>query len=177
VNTTVALFYNGQSGRPYTFNYNGDANADSRTANDLIFVPSAAGQVNVINGTWEQLDAYINADPLLRESRGGIVRRNGGRAKWSNALDARLAFKIPTAGRVRLELTADVTNVLNLLNSDWGVFDLASFNDLNPFGITVDATGRYTYNLATINSPTYVKFDRDDLRSRWQAQLGARVRF
>lgn len=177
VNTTVGLFYNGQSGRPYTFTVNGDVNADSRFTNDLLFVPAAAGDVNIINGTWEQLDAYINADPLLSSSRGSIVKRNGGRAKWANALDARLAFKIPTAGKVNLELTADVTNVLNLLSKDWGVFDLGSFNDLNPFIVTTDSAGRYTYNLATINSPTYVKFDRDDLRSRWQAQLGARVRF
>jgi hypothetical protein len=33
------------------------------------------------------------------------------------------------------------------------------------------------YNLANINAPTYVKFDRDDLRSRWQGQFGFRVRF
>jgi hypothetical protein len=34
------------------------------------------------------------------------------------------------------------------------------------------------YNLATIASSTFQgTFNRDDLRSRWQAQLGARFRF
>jgi hypothetical protein len=31
-------------------------------------------------------------------------------------------------------------------------------------------------NLGTITSPTFTRYFRDDLRSRWQMQLGARVR-
>jgi hypothetical protein len=178
VNAVTSLFYNGQSGRPYTYVYNGDANGDGRTANDLIFVPSSADQVIVTNGTWEQLDAYIQGDEALRGHRGQIVPRNAGRAPWTDLVDFKLAVKIPTRGSVKLELTADVLNVLNLFSSDWGVVDLATFNDLNPIRFTVDpATGKYVYDLATINSPTFVKFNRDDLRSRWQGQLGARVTF
>ena len=49
---------------------------------------------------------------------------------------------------------------------------------LAPIGVSIDtASGKYVYNLATINSPTYLKFNRDDLRSRWQAAFTARVRF
>ena len=39
------------------------------------------------------------------------------------------------------------------------------------------ATGKPIYNLASITSPTYRKFTIDNLRSRWQGQFGARVRF
>ena len=40
------------------------------------------------------------------------------------------------------------------------------------------ATGKETFNLSTITSPTFQgTFNRDDLRSRWQAQFWARVRF
>jgi len=40
------------------------------------------------------------------------------------------------------------------------------------------ANGKETFNLNTITSSTFQgTFDRSDLRSRWQAQLGARVRF
>jgi hypothetical protein len=177
LNTVVSLFYNGQSGRPYTYNYNGDANGDGRTANDLIFVPANQGDVIVTNGTWEQLDAYIKNDPALKDHRGQIVPRNAGRSPWANQVDLKLAVKVP-ARRVGLEITGDLINVLNLIDSKKGVFDIASFNDLNPIGFSVDAaTGKYTYNLATINAPTFVKFNRDDLRSRWQAQLGFRVRY
>jgi len=35
-----------------------------------------------------------------------------------------------------------------------------------------------TYNLNTLTGSTFTGvFDRSDLRSRWQAQFGARVRF
>ena len=33
------------------------------------------------------------------------------------------------------------------------------------------------YNLTTLLSPTFQRFLRDDLRSRWQLQLGGRIRF
>ena len=40
------------------------------------------------------------------------------------------------------------------------------------------ATGKETLNLSTITSPNFQgTFNRDDLRSRWQAQFGARIRF
>jgi hypothetical protein len=178
VNTTASIFYNGQSGRPYTFIFNGDANGDGRTTNDLLYVPSGPDDVILRNGTWDQLNAFIEGDAALRDHRGQIVSRNAGRAPWSDGVDLRLAARIPTAKSVRFEVTADVLNVLNLLNSDWGVVDLATFNDLNPIRFAVDApTGKYVYDLVTINSSTFRKFDRDDLRSRWQAQLGLRVRF
>jgi hypothetical protein len=178
VNAIASLFYNGQSGRPYSFVFNGDANSDGRTANDLIFVPSSPDQVIVRGGTWEQLDAFIAADSALSKHRGGIVARNAGRAPWTDALDFKLAVKLPTVGEAKIELTADVLNVLNLIDSSKGVVDIASFNDLNPIRFAIDAaTGKYVYDIATITAPTYRKFDRDDLRSRWQAQFGLRARF
>ncbi len=178
VKLNAAAFYNGQSGRPYTFNFNGDANGDGRTANDLIFVPSSADQVILRNGTWEQFDAFISADDALSQHRGGIVARNAGRSPWRNYVDMKLLVGFPTSGRVKFEFTADMLNVLNLLNGDWGVYDLATFEDLNPIRFAVDsATGKYVYDLVTINGSTFRKFDRDDLRSRWQAQFGFRVRF
>jgi hypothetical protein len=33
------------------------------------------------------------------------------------------------------------------------------------------------YNIGFLTSPTFQKFQRDDLRSRWQMQLGGRIRF
>ena len=178
VKLNAGAFYNGQSGRPYTFNFNGDANVDGRTANDLIFVPASADQVIIRNGTWEQLDAFIEGDDALSQHRGGIVARNAGRSPWRNYVDLKFLVLVPNTSKVKVEFTADVLNFLNLLNSDWGVYDLATFEDLNPIRFAVDAaTGKYVYDLATINSPTFRKFDRDDLRSRWQAQFGFRVRF
>jgi hypothetical protein len=178
VNAVASLFYNGQSGRPYAYIYNGDANGDGRFGNDLIFVPAGPDDVIIRNGTWEQLDAFIEGDDALRDYRGEIAPRNAGRAPWTDTVDFKLAVKVPTGGGVKLEVTADVLNVLNLIDSSKGVVDIASFNDLNPIRFSADAaTGKYVYDLATINSAAFQKFNRDDLRSRWQAQLGARLTF
>ena len=43
VRSAATFYYNGQSGRPYTIVFNNDVNLDSRTTNDLIFVPATAG--------------------------------------------------------------------------------------------------------------------------------------
>jgi hypothetical protein len=42
----------------------------------------------------------------------------------------------------------------------------------------VTATAPLTgYNITPLNAAGFQRFLRDDLRSRWQIQLGARVRF
>ena len=42
----ISLFYNGQSGQPFSYIYNGDMNNDG-TSNDLIFVPRTQADINL----------------------------------------------------------------------------------------------------------------------------------
>jgi hypothetical protein len=195
IRSTVSLFYNGQSGRPYSVQFNGNPNDDNRTNNDIIYVPKAdCSDVILINGTCDQLNAFIDGDSASRNYRGKIQPRNAGRAPWYNQLDLRWAVGLPAAGRARVDFTMDVFNLLNLLNSDWGwqfypLFPSSSANGLlgystatggSAIGLAgVDAaTNKERINLATITSPNFLgTFARDDTRSRWQAQWGLRVRF
>jgi hypothetical protein len=175
----LSLFYNGQSGRPYSVLFNTDVNNDGTTGNDLLFVPSNVNDVIVRNGTPEQLEAFIAGDEGLSSHRGQIVPRNASRTPWTNQMDFRLDLQIPVGGKRRVELTVDVLNLLNLLNSDWGRFEFTANQNIAPIqyaGIDA-ATGKPIYNIATLASPTFSKFTLDDLRSRWQAQFGARFRF
>jgi len=81
----------------------------------------------------------------------------------------------------------DITNLLNLLNHEWGWTYYPNFGGPTIIGATVGADGKYTYNLNTIAGTNFLAqdtlwgvpgtFTRDDLRSRWQAQWGLRVRF
>jgi Carboxypeptidase regulatory-like domain/TonB dependent receptor-like, beta-barrel len=175
----ASLYYNGQNGRPYAILFNGDANTDSITSNDLIFVPASADQVNVINGTWEQLDAFLSSDPATSKHRGEIIPRNAARAPWSNQLDFRYAVNVPTGSKAKVELTADIFNLLNLFNNEWGWQYWPPFpSGRTLIGFGTPANGKLTYNLNTLTAPGFTGvFDRSDLRSRWQAQFGARVRF
>jgi hypothetical protein len=182
IQSRASFFYNGQHARPYVIMYSADANGDGRSNNDIAFVPASPDQVVLQNGTWEQLDAFLSNDPASKDHRGQIPPRNSGRAPWFNQLDSRYAVTIPTPSRARVEATMDVFNLLNLFNSDWGwqffpLFPSSSANGL--IGYSLDAaTGKPRLNLATITSPTFAgAFQRDDLRSRWQAQWGLRVSF
>jgi len=176
----VSLFYNGQSGRPYSVLFNTDVNADGTVGNDLLFVPASVNDVVVRGGTPEQLEAFIAGDEGLSANRGSIVPRNASRTPWTNSLDFRLALQIPfNSGKRRVELTVDVLNLLNLFDSSWGKFEFTTNQNIAPIryaGID-SATGKPIYDIATLASPTFTKFITDDLRSRWQAQFGARVRF
>jgi hypothetical protein len=130
-----------------------------------------------VGGTAEQWEAYVKDDAGLQKYRGRVMEKGASRAPWSNQLDLRGALGIPVS-KVKLELTFDMLNFLNLLSKDWGVVDNATFGDLNPIPApTVNATGQMVMSLANITRTGYVKFDRDDLRSRWQGQIGLRVRF
>ena len=170
-------YYNGQTGRPFTMLFLSDINNDTKTGNDLVFIPSSADQVIFTNGTFAQFDAYISSDPQLAKWKGQVMPRNAARGPWTNWVELSSGLRIPFGSR-SVELRADLQNVLNLLNKDWGQIDFPPFNDIAPIGVSVDAaSGKYVYNLTTITSPTYLKFNRDDLRSRWQAAFTARLRF
>jgi hypothetical protein len=177
-NLLLSAFYNGQSGRSYAFTFNGDWNGDGRFTNDLMYVPAPNDPLVVfINGSAADWEAYVADDAGLQKHRGEIMEKGASRAPWTNQLDLRGALGIPVS-RLKFEITFDVLNFLNLLNSDWGVVDNATFGDLNPIPApTVNPAGQMVFNLANITRAGYVKFDRDDVRSRWQGQLGLRVRF
>jgi hypothetical protein len=178
VRSYASIYYNGQSGRPYVLTFNGDVNGDTRTANDILFVPTSANDVTVTNGTFAQLQSYLAGDNSTENSSGGIPERNIGRSPWTNGLDVRYAVTIPTGGRTRVELTMDVLNILNLFNDSDGWQLFPNFNGPAPIIGSYDrTTGKLVYNLSTLNSPTFATFQRDNIRSRWQAQWGLRVRF
>ncbi len=175
---TASFFYNLQSGRPYTTTFSNDMNGDLQD-NDIVFVPSAASDVVVVGGTWEELNAYIDGDDSINDQRGLIPERNTGRGPWTNSLDFRLAFDVPFRARDNFQITLDVSNFLNMLNKDWGVVRFPNFNEVSPvrFDGIDQATGKMIYNLAPMKAATFRKFETDDPRSRYQAQLGIRYRF
>jgi hypothetical protein len=177
---TVALFYTAQSGRPYSTTFANDVNGDFQS-NDLLYVPRSADEVVVQGGTWEDLDAYIRADEGLRDARGSIVERNASRSPWIHQLDFSFAVKVPF-GRYEPEITFDIFNLGNLIDSDYGTVRYVPFGESSPLrynGMTPD--GKPIYQLFFVEDDGSIDFDGrfsiDDLRSRWQAKLGLRFSF
>ena len=80
--------------------------------------------------------------------------------------------------KVDAQITFDVQNLLNLFSSSNGIVEYATFNELQPINAAFNAaTNTYTYTVNAVARPGGVRFSRDDLRSRWQGQVGLRLRF
>ena len=174
------LLYAGASGTPYTYVINGDANADGigrgPLKNDIVYVPRGPLDIALANpADWAPLDAFIQAEPCLREQRGRILVRNSCRNPWFGTLNARLTKVLPTVAHQSLELTADVHNVLNLISRRWGQSRVTTLAPSVPLLRLVgyDATGgRGVYQLA-LPARNQVQ----DFESRWRAELGVRYGF
>ncbi|MBX0292152.1 TonB-dependent receptor [Hymenobacter sp. HSC-4F20] len=206
--TTLSLFYEAAPAGRFSYVYSGDMNGDNQTSNDLMYIPRNQSEINLrpvtTNGVtysaaqqWADLDAYINQDKYLSKHRGEYAERNGAVRPWQNRLDARLLQDIFTnigENRNSLQLSIDVFNIGNLINSDWGVFQTTNrtnpltFSGYNQQGQPVFEY-RYLTNptSTTVNGTTTVtpgvplsqtfRNDTGGIGSRWQGQIGLRYIF
>jgi hypothetical protein len=179
----LSMYYSGQTGRPYSLNYSSDLNGDGGSTNDLLYYPTA-DQVNIVNTvvsgtltnfTYQDFVNFIDDSNCEDAAPGQILGRNSCRLPWVNTLDFRAAVNVPM-GRFKPEFTVDILNLLNLLDSSKGQVLYAPFGDLLAVGVS-ETGGRYNYTLNSVARPGATRLTRDDLRSRWQAQFGLRLRF
>lgn len=191
--TRLSLLYAGASGTPYTHMVQGDANADGigdvPLINDVLHVPRDCADISIdgngiaagVGTTVEQdsvnalLDDLVRVEPCLREQRGRIMDRNSCRNPWFGTLNARLTKAIPTGAGQSLELAADVYNVLNLLNRQWGQSRVTIpdpwVQTLRLVGYDASAArGVYQYVFRGLRRV-------QDLPSRWQGEVSVRYVF
>ena len=170
--TTVAAFFdlhpnivNGSANTSYIFS--GDANGDGATANDLIYIPRDASEMNFQQFTTggktftvaDQIaafEAYIQQDDYLRNHRGQYAERGAVFYPIVKRVDLSLiqdVFKNVGSRRHSGQVRLDINNFGNLLNHDWGVGQAIIQNRILGVGSpAVDAQGRVLYRLATINT-------------------------
>jgi hypothetical protein len=184
--TTVSLFYNHQSGRPFSwimgsdfvnFGFGGSYNGDGSDGNDLAWVPANASDVVITNGTWEQLDAFISANPVLDGARGGLTSRNDDLAPWSHSLDLHLEQALPI-GPGNVSLTFDLINLGNLLDDESGQVRYVNFNAKEVWeleGFTDDGTPIITLQNIVLGRDDL--FETHNINSRWRAKVGVRYTF
>jgi hypothetical protein len=183
----LGVFYNGLSGFPLTYMVEGDANADGIGSNDIVYVPRdprPGGDIElvILDGSTQQfapapaakydtLARFIQSQHCLQEQRGMIMGRNSCREHWQTLLNARLSKAFSTLSGQSVELIADLFNVLNLVDRDWGVQRRHSGTLLKLVGYDA-VSGRGIYQLGRIDPDV-----RDDEATRWRLQLGARYTF
>ena len=186
--TTVAMFYEGREGRPYSYRFNNDANGDGFGTNDLFFVPVLANAQYSTNSTPQDIEAfidYIESNDSLNDQQGRVVDRNDENGPWVHQFDVRLAQEIPFFADTRGELYLDILNIGNMINDEWGHIEEAAF----PYGLGVArfagvSNGNYVYDVSNyvnettgvVNNPSLIRKDVAG-ESRWAVQVGFRFEF
>lgn len=201
--TTISLFMDGHSGIPYSYvvggsgarNFNNETGSTSRNRS-LVYIPVSQDDIVLVDVTdsegnvtfsaedqWSELNAFIEDDPYLSKNRGSYAGKNSNFAPWETILDlaVRQDFGVQVGDNShRIQISFDVFNFLNLINSDWGVryqipgsfsyYELLNFQGFESGTLTPT----YTYNRgAEVKS----SFNFNDFSSRWRARLGFRYIF
>jgi len=177
--TTISTFFEYARGGRYSYTYGGDINGDGSNFNDLLYIPTSE-EVQQMTfsgaGQAEAFEDFIRQDDYLSENRGSYAERYGALSPWRGRWDIKILqdfnFKVGEKTHT-IQLSADILNVGNLINSDWGVVQVP--NSIQPLGVTVDNNNNPTY---TFDGNLTETFSADvSLLSRWQAQFGVRYIF
>jgi hypothetical protein len=185
MSTSFNLFYSGYSTGGYSFTYENDMNGDGY-ATDLIYIPSGRGDINFISAADE--DAFfdfLEQDKYLKNHQGEYAEAYSARAPWVNTFDLRVAqnFSINAgSNKHTLQLSVDILNFGNMINSEWGVsknmfsanngqilrYEGMDENNVPSFSMAVDDDGNF---LKETFSTNYT------FRECWSLQIGARYFF
>ena len=182
-NLQFSVTYVGRTGSPYSYIYQGDANADGypnrsgsvRGENDLIYVPRNASDISLLAATqWAALDEYIKSEDCLQANRGNILPRNACREPWRNMVNVRMAGILPTVSGHHVMFTLEVFNLLNLVDKDWGLARNATNSTVRILQVR---NWDPTYNRPILSFVAPTKNPVDNTGSRWRIQAGARYTF
>jgi len=191
-NTRVSVFYEGRSGRPFSYIFANDANGDATGtamgySNDLFYVPAGPGDVLWTGGTAmeTQFFDWLAQHPDLARYQGNIAPTNAFRTGWSNTFDMRISQEFPGVFRHhKTELALDIMNVGNLLNKNWGLVEdygvSAASRVAHYAGIDPD-TGKYVYHFTGSATEPGIQENNNEKGntavSRWSVMLSVKYRF
>ncbi|MFC0349327.1 TonB-dependent receptor [Undibacterium danionis] len=188
--STFGVFYEGRSGKPYSWTFNNDLNGDGVAGNDLMYIPKAFGSGEVVfrgdtatdktNETrfWE----VVKQDSDLMNAAGGVVKRNASFAPWTNSIDMRFTQELPGLYKQnKAVFILDLFNVGNLLNKKWGRINEVGFQSGGGQARSfvdfagLDPQGKYVYNVRS----TVEGYDTRQVKgeSQWAVQATLRYEF
>jgi hypothetical protein len=192
--TSVGVFAEIAPNYVTSYIYNGDVNGDG-FSNDLMYIPRNAseialttisGDTRTLQELWPQLSQFIDNNPYLSKHRGEYAQRNAAILPWTGRMDLNVTQDVTfnVKGRKQtLRFTADVYNFTNMLNKNWGVYDVPTTTTPLTF------TGTFQGNMPVFTFPYYNTATKTPLQqswkhdasttsaSRYQIQLGVRYIF
>ena len=187
--TTVSAFWETRNWGNGSYTIGGDLNGDGGTGNDLMYIPNNASElIFVQNGAFTPaqqtaaFEAFIQANPYLREHRGEYAERNAAFLPFVTKVDFSLAQEVffKTGRRIhRFQVRGDVINFTNLLNNDWGIGrQFNSLQPLQPAGVSGDGQPQYRFRVigGQMLSPT-AYLPTSGFGDVWRLQLSLRYIF
>ncbi len=130
----LSVFYQGYRPGGYSFYYGSDINGDNNNY-DLMYIPRDDSEIKFVSDDdriafWE----FVEQDSYLRNHKGAYAEAYSAYAPWVHKIDFRWAhdfdLKIGNT-KHRLQLSADIQNLLNLFNSKFGVEKVMTNNSCN----------------------------------------------
>jgi outer membrane receptor protein involved in Fe transport len=191
------LFWEGRNQGRFTYRVNGDMNGDGVNGNDLMFVPNNASEMvflPLVIGTGpsartftpeEQAQAFnnfINQDEYLSSRRGQYTERNGAIFPWVYRADFSLILDVKVYKKNTVQFRADIFNVGNLLNQNWGVGNTV-ITTTPVAAAGVNAQGVPQYRMVNIGTTTNPQLPNTTFRTGtftpdvYRVQFGVRYTF
>ena len=192
--TSVGLYYAGFSTGSYNYYYSNDMNGDKNSF-DLIYIPKTKEELKFVdkNGftAAQQADAFWNfveQDNYLKKHKGEYAEAYGSFLPWIHRFDLKIAqdFKMKVGKSVNtLQVSLDMLNIGNLLNSAWGVTKTTSPSNFGKIlkyeGKNAEDIPTYSMGYNTVNKEKrlYTNTYEPYLNSSncWQMQIGIRYIF
>ena len=184
--THLNLFYSGYSSGGYSFCYTNDMNGDGIN-NDLMYIPKDDSEINF--KTEEDRVAFwkfVEQDSYLKNHKGQYAEAYAARAPWVHRFDFRLLedfeFKI---GKTKhcFQLSFDIMNVGNLINSKWGISKTNTVSNSNRIlkyeGVksVTDLTPVFSMYKVNGEYPTKTYDTYQNYSECWKLQVGIRYVF
>tara|TARA_R110000868_G_scaffold146772_1_gene367752 strand:+ start:7303 stop:7908 length:606 start_codon:yes stop_codon:yes gene_type:complete len=189
------LYFNAQSGNPFTWGFVNSTLAGTGQAAGLAYIFKDATEsakyigvssTGVVSATAAQqvsdYEAYVKGNSYLNSRRGSFTQRNGDVTPWNIQADMKVMDEIKIDKVGSLQISFSIANVGNMINKSWGksYFVPNTYNSTASIGLTKTgnlggvATGDPVYTFKTRSSTPYTI---DQLASRFQGQLGVRYSF
>ncbi|QJB41703.1 TonB-dependent receptor [Chitinophaga oryzae] len=194
--STLSLFFSAQSGSPFTYGVVNNSVQGLPQQVSLAYIPqteeairffrdyTSNGQQVTAAEQAEAFNRYVDGNKYLNSRRGNFTERNMGRTPWNVQADLHFAqeFHLRKMKTHFITFTADVVNLTNLLNRNWGIsyFSPNTFNSTASVGLTPtlfppeqNKGGIPVYTFSDPGTP----YSIDYFGSRYQVQLGLRYTF
>jgi len=195
--TTISLLYEGLKGNPYSYvigggsarNINNENGSTSRNRS-LIYIPASQDEITLVEvdgvspaEQWNRLNNFIENDPYLSQNRGSYASKNSNWMPYTSFLDMSLRqdFGLKLGEKMhKFQLSWDVFNLANLINSSWGVRyevpgDFNNYFLYNFEGYAADGTTpQFSYTTEEVGRDA---LNISNFSSRWRMRLGLRYLF